>query len=202
MSSSIEEVRLVALGTEAHRTICGLVQPTDEVEPGEVFASVEAWAEIRSAFQASEARPGEEMPAPATPGGETERILVLNDGEAFSELDGCRAFEVPAAWAVEEIEEALAGLANGEINTVRELEARGAGQAVSAAARCPSCGAEDHLRFEYRYDLLGLSRDGLPVLAEGGELTDIFCLACGEEVDDILGPEGPVLAGARGERSA
>lgn len=100
------------------------------------------------------------------------------------------------------IVEGTIGLANGAIAAVRELEERGCGRAVSAPARCPGCGAEDNLRFEYRYDLLGISRDGTPVLAEGGELTDIFCLACGEEVDDVLGPEGPVLAGAGGERRA
>ncbi len=80
------------------------------------------------------------------------------------------------------------GLANGAIAAVRELEERGAGPAVSAPARCPRCGAEDNLRFEYRYDLLGVSLDGTPVLSEGGELTNIFCLACGKEVDDVLGP--------------
>jgi len=108
MSSSIEEVRLVALGPEAHRTVCGLVQPTEEVDPSEVFASDRAWAEIRSEFPASEARPGEEVPAAPAPGPATERILVLSDGETFSGLEGCRAYEVPAEWGTEEIEEALA----------------------------------------------------------------------------------------------
>lgn len=108
MSHAIEEVRLVALGSEAHRTVCGLVQPTDEVDPTEVFASEEAWAEIHSAFPASEARPGEEAPAPLAPAPETERILVLNDGETFSELNGCRVYEVPAEWGTEKVEEALA----------------------------------------------------------------------------------------------
>ena len=100
------------------------------------------------------------------------------------------------------IVERTIGLANGAIAAVRQLEEPGVRWAVSAPARCPGCGAEDNLRFEYRYDLLGLSRDGTLVLAEGGELTDIFCLACGEEVDDVLGPKGPVLAGAGGERRA
>jgi hypothetical protein len=108
MSNAIEEVRLVALGPEAHRTVCGLVQPTDEVDPTEVFASKEAWAEIRSAFPASEARPGKEAPAALAPAPETERILVLNDGETFSELNGCRVYEVPAEWETEEVEKALA----------------------------------------------------------------------------------------------
>jgi hypothetical protein len=108
MSNAIKEVRLVALGPEAHRTVCGLVQPTYEIDPTEVFASDGAWAEIRSAFPASEARPGEEAPAAPAPVAETERILVLNDGETFSELDGCRVYEVPADWGTEEIEEALA----------------------------------------------------------------------------------------------
>jgi len=107
MSGSIEEVRLIALGEEAHRTICGLVQPTDEVDPSEVFASDEAWSEIRSAFPAAEARPGEEVPAAPAPVAETERILVLSDGETFSELEGCRVYEVPAELGTEEIEGAL-----------------------------------------------------------------------------------------------
>jgi hypothetical protein len=107
MSNAIEEVRLIALGPEAHRTVCGLVQPTEEVDPSEVFASDWAWAEIRSAFPASEARPGEEVPA-AAPGPATERILVLDDGATFSPLEGCRVYEVPAEWGTEEIEEALA----------------------------------------------------------------------------------------------
>ena len=101
-----------------------------------------------------------------------------------------------------EIVEGAIGLANGATAAVRELEERGARRPVDAAARCPSCGAEGHLRFEYRYDLLGLSADGRPVLEEGGELTDIFCLAYGEGVDDVLGPEGPVLARAGGEQRA
>jgi len=108
MSKAIEEVRLVALSEEAHRTVCGLVQPTDEIDPSEVFASDGAWSEIRSAFPASEARPGEEVPAAPAPAAETERILVLSDGETFSELEGCRIYEVPAEWGTEEIEGALA----------------------------------------------------------------------------------------------
>ncbi len=110
MSKVMEGMRLIALGGEAHRTVCGLVQPTDEVDPSEVFASDGAWSEIHSAFPAAEARPGEEVPAgpvPA-PGAETERILVLEDGETFSPLEGCRVYEVPADWGTEEIEEALA----------------------------------------------------------------------------------------------
>lgn len=106
-----------------------------------------------------------------------------------------------AALTVSIVEGAI-GLANNAIAAVRELEDRGARRGLGAPARCPRCGAEGNLRFEYRYDLLGLSADGQPVLAEDGELTDIFCLACCEEVEDVLGPDGPVLAGARGERRA
>ena len=92
-----------------------------------------------------------------------------------------------------EIVESTIALANDAIDAVRELEERGARRVAAAPARCPHCGAEENLRLEYRYDLLGVSLDGSPVLAEGGELTDIFCLACGEEVEDVLGPEGPVF---------
>jgi hypothetical protein len=108
MSNAIEEVCLVVLSPEAHRTVCGLVQPTDEVDPTEVFASDGAWAEIRSAFPATEARPGKEVPAAPAPGPATERILVLDDGETFSPLEGCRVYEVPSEWGTEEIEGALA----------------------------------------------------------------------------------------------
>jgi hypothetical protein len=101
-----------------------------------------------------------------------------------------------------EIVQSTIGLANNAIAAVRELEARGAGRVVEAPARCPNCGTESELRFEYRYDLLGVAGDGSPVLAEGGELTDIFCLACGEEVEDVEGPEGPVLATRGGEHRA
>jgi hypothetical protein len=124
----------------------------------------------------------------------SEEMRKLADRELWEDSD------IAALTAA--IVKGAVGLANGAIAAVRELEERGAGRTVSAPARCPGCGAEDNLRFEYRYDLLGISRDGMPVLAEGGELTDIFCLACGEEVDDVLGPEGPILAGAGGERRA
>ena len=90
--------------------------------------------------------------------------------------------------------EGTIGLANGAIALVRELEERGRVRAVSAPARCPGCGAEDGLRVEYRHDLLGVSREGTPVLGDGGEPSEIFCLACGEEVDDVLGPEGPLFS--------
>jgi hypothetical protein len=124
----------------------------------------------------------------------SEEMRKLADRELWEGAD--------IAALTEAIVEGAIGLANGAIAAVRELEQRGCGRAVSAPARCPYCEAEDNLRFEYRYDLLGVSRDGAPVLSEGGELTDIFCLTCGEEVDDVLGPEGPVLAGAGGERRA
>jgi len=96
------------------------------------------------------------------------------------------------------IVEGAIGLANGAIAAVRELEERGVGRAVCAPARCPRCGTENNLRLEYRYSLIGISRDGTPALSEGGELTDIFCLACGEEVDDVLGPQGSILADCLG----
>ena len=95
-----------------------------------------------------------------------------------------------------EIVESVVGIANEAVRAVRELEARGVGRPVVADARCPRCNAGDHLRVEYRYDLCGFARDGQMVLSRDGELTDIFCLACGEEVDDVLGPVGPVLAAA------
>ena len=111
MKERIEEVRLIALGAEAHRTICSLVAPTDDIDPGEVFASDEAWAEIRAAFPTSETRPGEapeQRPGAAEPPEERVRIVVLADGETISALGGSRIYDVPADWGTEEIEEALA----------------------------------------------------------------------------------------------
>jgi len=96
-----------------------------------------------------------------------------------------------------EIIESVISLANGAIAFVRELEARNIGRMISAPAHCPRCGAENQLRAEYRYDVLGLTPNGEPVLTERKELTDIFCLACGEEVDDVKGPD-LVLAGGPG----
>ena len=104
-----------------------------------------------------------------------------------------------AALTVSVLEGTIA-LANGAIALVRELEERGRGRTVVASARCPRCGAEDGLGVEFRHGLLGVSRDGTPVVDEGGELTEIFCLACGREVDDVLGPAGPLFAGRRGGR--
>jgi hypothetical protein len=108
MSGTIEEMRLIALSGEAHRAVCGLVQPTDVVDSAEVFAAEEVWAEIHSSFPAAEASVGRDEDEPRAPGPETMRIMVLDDGETFSSLEGCRIFDVPAQWGTEEIEEALA----------------------------------------------------------------------------------------------
>jgi hypothetical protein len=110
MSAAIEELRLVALSPAAHRTVCGLVQPTEEIDPAEIYADDQVWEEIRSIFPAEEACLDEE--GPGVPGGspapETTQIVVLNDGETFSALQGARIYEVPAGWETEEIEAALA----------------------------------------------------------------------------------------------
>jgi len=37
----------------------------------------------------------------------TMRVIVLNDGETFTSLDGCRIIEVPDDWITEDIEDAL-----------------------------------------------------------------------------------------------
>jgi hypothetical protein len=108
MSGKVEEVRLVALSRDAHRTVCGLVQPTDIIDTEQIFAAEEVWAEVRSAFPLAEASVGEDEIEPPEPGPETTRIMVLCDGETFSALEGCRVFEVPAGWDTEQIEEALA----------------------------------------------------------------------------------------------
>ncbi|HEU5105902.1 MAG TPA: hypothetical protein VFU11_08670 [Solirubrobacterales bacterium] len=130
-------------------------------------------------------------------------IHVIAGSEELCKLADRDLWEGPdnAALTVSVIEGVI-GLANGAIAAVRTLEERGADRTVTDPARCPRCGGENGLRFEYRYVLLGISRTGAPVLSEGGELTDIFCFACGEEVDDVLGPEGPVLAAPRGGRRA
>ncbi|MBS1895454.1 MAG: hypothetical protein JST59_29495 [Actinobacteria bacterium] len=119
----------------------------------------------------------------------SEEMRKLADREVWEGSD-------IAALTLSIVEGAL-GLANNAIPAVRELEERTAGRVVSAPARCPACGAEDHLRLEYRHDLLGLSNDGTPVLSDG-ELSEIFCLSCLEEVEDVLGPGGPILGGAGG----
>ena len=36
------------------------------------------------------------------------QIVVLNDGETFSAIGGCRVYDVPLEWGIEEIEDALA----------------------------------------------------------------------------------------------
>jgi hypothetical protein len=108
MSGKLEEVRLVALSGDAHRTVCGLVQPTDAVDTEQVFAAEEVWAEVRSTFPLAEASVGEDEIESPEPGPEMTRIMVLSDGETFSALEGCRVFEVPADWDTEAIEEALA----------------------------------------------------------------------------------------------
>ncbi len=56
----------------------------------------------------------------------------------------------------------------------------------------------DQLRVEYRYDLRGLSAGGALVLSEERELTEIFCLACGQEVDDVAPADGQLAGGAQG----
>lgn len=108
MRAKLDEVRLVALSHDAHRTVCGLVQPTDVIDTEQVFAADEVWAEVRSAFPLAEASVGEDEIEPPEPGPEMTRIMVLSDGETFSVLEGCRIFEVPADWDTEQIEEALA----------------------------------------------------------------------------------------------
>lgn len=108
MSGKLEEVRLVALSRDAHRTVCGLVQPADVIDTEQVFAPDEVWAEVHSAFPTAEASVGEDEIEPPEPGPETTRIVVLSDGETFSGLEGCQVFEVPADWDTEQIEGALA----------------------------------------------------------------------------------------------
>lgn len=43
----------ITLSAEAFRVVCGLVQPTDEVDPESVAASMKTWQEIRETFPAS-----------------------------------------------------------------------------------------------------------------------------------------------------
>lgn len=108
MSGTIEEVCLIALSRDAHQTVCGLVQPTEVLDSEEVFAADEVWAEIREVFPAAGAAAGEDEADPPPAGPETMRIMVLEDGETFSDIEGCRIFDVPAEWDTEEVEDALA----------------------------------------------------------------------------------------------
>lgn len=97
-----------------------------------------------------------------------------------------------------EVVDSVLGMASGAVAAVRQLEPHGEEDGAIASARCPKCGASDQLRVEYRYDLRGVGPDGEFLLSEERELTDIYCLACGEEVDDVLGPEGAVLGRPNG----
>jgi hypothetical protein len=63
---------------------------------------------------------------------------------------------------------------------------------LDARCSCPDCGAEGQLRVEYRYDLLGLGRDGVPILS-AGELTEVLCMACLSDHDRL--PPPPAVDG-------
>jgi hypothetical protein len=80
-----------------------------------------------------------------------------------------------------EILTSVLDMANDAVAAVRVLETHAVCASVASSARCPSCGDEDSLRVEYRYDLRGLRAGGEFVLADAGELTDVFCLSCEEE---------------------
>lgn len=108
---------------------------------------------------------------------------VIATSARFARLAG---EETPGFDATMAIIEQVLLLANGAIGDVRALEERHTPPVVAGAACCPNCGAEGRLRCEYRYDVLGLGPDGKFVLADEGELSDIFCLACGEEVNDAV----------------
>lgn len=108
MSGTIEEVCLIALSRDAHRTVCGLVQPTEVVDSEEVFAADEVWAEIRDLFPAAGATVSEDEAEPLAARPRKTRIMVLEDGESYSDIEGCRIFDVPTEWDTEEIEDALA----------------------------------------------------------------------------------------------
>jgi len=129
---------------------------------------------------------------------------VVAASEEMRKLADCDLWESEdVAARTASLVEGAVGLANGAIPAVRSLEERVDARMVNASARCPSCGAEnDNLSLEYRCALLGISPAGSLVLADAGQLTDIFCLSCGEEVDDVLGPDGMVLASSGGLQRA
>jgi hypothetical protein len=103
----------------------------------------------------------------------------------------------PVARTVEIVESVL-DTANAAIPAVRQLERLAPIPADAIAdARCPNCGEASQLRVEYRYDICGVGPDRALILGDG-ELTDIFCLACGEEVEDVLGSEDAPLDGHEG----
>lgn len=43
-------MRTIELSDHAYETICGLVQPTDTIDPSTVMAPANVWDEIRAAF--------------------------------------------------------------------------------------------------------------------------------------------------------
>ncbi len=60
--------RLTELSPDAHRVLCGLVQPSDVVDADDITAGPNTWAELRRTFPASGYRPegedgGDEQPA-------------------------------------------------------------------------------------------------------------------------------------------
>jgi hypothetical protein len=119
----------------------------------------------------------------------SEDVAKLADPEAREVGDA-------VAFTVAVLEGAIA-LANMAVGAVRRLEHDAVGRVVVARARCPRCGVEGSLRVEYRRDVLGLAADGGLVSEEGGAPSEILCLACGEEVDDVLAG-APVGSGAGG----
>lgn len=82
--------------------------------------------------------------------------------------------------------------ASNVVPAVRLLEHQGwpGGSDVYRHAGCPRCGQVDQLRVEYRYDVLGLDAEG-ELIPGDPERTDLFCLACGNEVDRAVPIEGP-----------
>ena len=108
---------------------------------------------------------------------------VIATSARFARLAGEATTSFDATVAI--VEQVLL-LANGAIGDVRALEQRHATPEVARPASCPSCKAKDGLRCEYRYDVLGLGPDGEIVRDGEGELSDIFCLACSQEVTDAM----------------
>lgn len=80
------------------------------------------------------------------------------------------------------------------VPAVRLLEHQLPGWGIHRRAACPRCGQADQLRVEYRHDVLGLDAEG-GIVPGDPERTDLFCLACRNEVERAV-PFGAAPPGA------
>lgn len=76
-----------------------------------------------------------------------KQIMVLDDGETFSGLDGCRIVSVPDEWTFEDTEEALEVLSGEQNETLRPTDEAEMNRLL--ALECPSEDDADRLTVLY-----------------------------------------------------